>query len=55
VRDGKITDAASTDANVQGIRRFNDALAKERRVTATEIQTVGVKGYDGFAAIVVTG
>jgi predicted O-methyltransferase YrrM len=55
VRDGKITDAASTDANVQGIRRFNDALAKERRVTATGIQTVGVKGYDGFAAIVVTG
>jgi predicted O-methyltransferase YrrM len=55
VRDGKITDAASTDVNVQGIRRFNDALAKERRVTATGIQTVGVKGYDGFAAIVVTG
>jgi predicted O-methyltransferase YrrM len=53
VRDGKITDAASADANVQGIRRFNDALAKERRVTATEIQTVGVKGYDGLAVIVV--
>ena len=53
VRDGKITDAASTDANVQGIRRFNEALAKERRVAATEIQTVGVKGYDGFAVIVV--
>lgn len=53
VRDGKITDAASTDANVQGIRRFNEALAKERRVAATEIQTVGAKGYDGFAAIVV--
>lgn len=53
VRDGKITDAASTDANVQGIRRFNDALARERRVTATEIQTVGVKGYDGLAVIVV--
>ena len=54
VRDGKITDAASTDASVQGIRRFNDALAKERRVSATEIQTVGVKGYDGFAVMVVT-
>ena len=55
VRDGKVTDAFSTDANVQGIRRFNEALAKERRVSATEVQTVGVKGYDGFAAIVVLG
>ena len=55
VRDGRITDAASTDANVQGIRRFNEALAKERRVAATEIQTVGVKGYDGLAVIVVIG
>ncbi len=53
VRDGKITDASSTDANVQGIRRFNEALATETRVTATEIQTVGVKGYDGLAVIVV--
>ena len=53
VREGKIVDAASTDANVQGIRRFNEALAKERRVAATEIQTVGVKGYDGFAVMVV--
>ncbi|HKW00325.1 MAG TPA: O-methyltransferase [Vicinamibacterales bacterium] len=53
VRDGKIVDASSTDANVQGIRRFNEALAKERRVSATEIQTVGVKGYDGLAIMVV--
>ncbi|MFI5178580.1 MAG: O-methyltransferase [Vicinamibacterales bacterium] len=54
VRDGKIVDAASTDVNVQGIRRFNEALANERRVAATVIQTVGAKGYDGFAVIVVT-
>ena len=53
MRDGKITDAASTDANVQGIRRFNEALSRDRRVTATAIQTVGVKGYDGLAVIVV--
>jgi len=53
VRDGKVADPNSTDANVQGIRRFNDALAREGRVSATEIQTVGAKGYDGFAAIVV--
>jgi len=55
VRAGKITDAASTDQNVQGIRRFNDVLAAERRVVATEIQTVGVKGYDGIAVMVVQG
>jgi predicted O-methyltransferase YrrM len=53
VRDGKIVDAASTDVNVQGIRRFNDALAKETRVAATAIQTVGAKGYDGLAVMVV--
>jgi predicted O-methyltransferase YrrM len=53
VRAGKITDSASTDENVQGIRRFNEALAAERRVVATEIQTVGVKGYDGIAVMVV--
>jgi predicted O-methyltransferase YrrM len=53
VRAGKITDSASTDENVQGIRRFNEALAAERRVVATEIQIVGVKGYDGIAVMVV--
>ena len=53
VRDGEVTNAASTDTSVQGIRHFNEALAADRRVTATEIQTVGVKGYDGFAAIIV--
>jgi predicted O-methyltransferase YrrM len=53
IRAGKITDSLSTDENVQGIRRFNEALAAERRVVATEIQTVGVKGYDGIAVMVV--
>ena len=55
VREGKVTDPTSKDQNVQGIRRFNDALATERRVVATEIQTVGVKGYDGIAVMVVEG
>jgi predicted O-methyltransferase YrrM len=54
VRDGKVIDAASADAMVQGVRRFNEALAAEPRVSATEIQTVGSKGYDGFAIAVVT-
>jgi predicted O-methyltransferase YrrM len=49
VRDGAVLDAASGDADIQGVRRFNERLAAEKRVTATEIQTVGGKGYDGFA------
>ena len=53
VRHGEIANAASIDANVQGMRRFNDVLALETRVSATVIQTVGVKGYDGFALALV--
>ena len=49
MRDGKVTDAASNDASVQGVRRFMEMLSKETRVTATAMQTVGGKGYDGFA------
>lgn len=54
VRNGGVADPANTDANVQGIRRFNEVLAAEKRVTATAIQTVGSKGYDGLAFILVT-
>jgi predicted O-methyltransferase YrrM len=53
VRDGKVVDPSSDDPSVQGVRRFNDVLAAERRVRATEIQTVGAKGYDGFALALV--
>ncbi len=52
VRDGAVADPSSADANVQGIRRFNEVVAKEPRVSATAVQTVGSKGYDGFAIIV---
>jgi len=52
IRDGGVTDAASTDPDIQGVRRFNERLAAEPRVSATEIQTVGSKGYDGFALAV---
>ena len=55
VRKGEIVNAASGDANVQGARRFYEMVAREPRVSATAIQTVGSKGYDGFAMIVVTG
>ena len=53
VRKGAVIDAAG-DANVQGARRVLEAMAKEPRVSATAIQTVGSKGYDGFAIAVVT-
>ena len=49
VRNGAVIDAASSDLNVQGVRRFNELLAAEPRLSATAIQTVGSKGYDGFA------
>jgi len=48
IRRGAVVDAASKDESVQGVRRFNEMLSREKRVTATAIQTVGVKGYDGF-------
>ena len=54
VRNGAVIDATSTDPSVQGVRRFNELLASEPRVRATAIQTVGSKGYDGFAIAIVT-
>lgn len=48
VRRGELANAASADPNVVGMRRLLDALAAEPRVSATGIQTVGAKGYDGF-------
>jgi predicted O-methyltransferase YrrM len=54
VREGKVIDPKSEDANVQGVRRFFDLLAAEKRVTATTIQTVGTKGHDGLAIALVT-
>ena len=54
VRGGAVADPSSTDPNVQGVRRFHELLATETRVSATAIQTVGSKGYDGFALAFVT-
>ncbi|MGE3243782.1 MAG: O-methyltransferase [Pirellulales bacterium] len=48
VRDGAVLDANSTDENVQGVRRLLRQIGREPRVTATALQTVGLKGYDGF-------
>ncbi len=54
IREGEVIDAASKDVSVQGVRRLMEMLAREPRVTATALQTVGAKGYDGFAIAVVT-
>jgi predicted O-methyltransferase YrrM len=54
VRNGAVIDPAHADPRVQGVRRFNELLAAEPRVTATTIQTVGGKGYDGFTLAIVT-
>ncbi len=53
VRGGEVIDAESDSPTVQGVRRFLERLAAEPRVTATAIQTVGNKGYDGFAIALV--
>ncbi len=55
VRQGAVIDAASTDPSVQGVREVNAMIAATPRVTATALQTVGSKGYDGFTIAVVTG
>jgi predicted O-methyltransferase YrrM len=54
VRNGAVADPASQDESVQGVQRFYDLVAAEKRVTATAVQTVGSKGYDGFALVLVT-
>ena len=55
VREGEVADPASTDPNVQGQRRFLELMAAEPRLSATALQTVGSKGYDGFAMALVLG
>ena len=51
IRDGEILDPANPDPNVQGVRRFFELLSADPRLSATAVQTVGTKGYDGFAII----
>ena len=53
VRNGALADAASEDSNIQGVRLLHEMLAKEPRVSATTLQTVGAKGHDGFTLILV--
>jgi predicted O-methyltransferase YrrM len=55
VRDGKVADAASDDEDIQGIRRMTEWLATQPNISATAIQTVGGKSYDGFLMAIVNG
>lgn len=55
IRQGKVAEAETDDARVEAMRRFFEMLAAEPRVTATTIQTVGRKGYDGFTLAMVVG
>src|ERR1019366_3959158 len=54
VRDGEVTNSTSTDERVKGVRAFLEMAAANDRIEGTAIQTVGSKGYDGFALLVVT-
>ena len=53
VREGGVADPASADPSIQGVRRFIEMLSSEPRVSATAIQTVGSKGYDGFVLAII--
>jgi predicted O-methyltransferase YrrM len=53
VRAGALADGDSDDPRVTGMRRFHEMLSSESRVSATTIQTVGSKGYDGFTLAIV--
>jgi predicted O-methyltransferase YrrM len=54
IRGGAVLDAEDDDPSIRGVRDFFDAVAAEPRLLATAIQTVGSKGYDGFALALVT-
>lgn len=53
IREGEVLDPGNRDAMVAGVRRFNEVLAAEARVSAVLLQTIGPKGHDGMALAVV--
>jgi len=53
VRDGSLADHKSDDPKVRAQRSLHEMVAAENRVSATTIQTVGDKGYDGFMIVLV--
>lgn len=48
IREGEIVNRHSTDPRIQGVRKFYDMVGENPNLSATAIQTVGSKGYDGF-------
>ena len=55
VREGKVTDGSSDDEDIRGIRRMTEWLKTQPNISATAIQTVGEKSYDGFLMAIVGG
>lgn len=55
VRDGRLIDAESDDPNTAGMRVLVEQMSADQRITAAVIQTVGVKGWDGYAFALVKG
>jgi predicted O-methyltransferase YrrM len=53
IRDGEVINTKTDDIRVRGVQRMNDLMAASPRVDATALQTVGAKGYDGFAVALV--
>ena len=53
VREGRVTDADSKEPSVTGTRRLFELLHDDPRLDATALQTVGSKGWDGFAIALV--
>jgi predicted O-methyltransferase YrrM len=54
VRDGEVSDASSSDPAIQGTRKMFELMSRDPRLSSTALQTVGSKGYDGFAMAIVT-
>ncbi|MGH8256662.1 MAG: O-methyltransferase, partial [Steroidobacteraceae bacterium] len=53
VRDGRVADPGNADPDIRGLRRYIEMVGAEPRLSATALQTVGEKGYDGFALALV--
>jgi predicted O-methyltransferase YrrM len=53
VREGAVADPDTGDPHAQGVRRFFDLVAAEPRLEGAALQTVGAKGWDGFALALV--
>lgn len=53
IRDGELCNANSEDPKVKGVRQFVEDLGLSDRLDSTGLQTVGIKGYDGFTLTLV--